>query len=56
MDYWLWALLLKPFAAFVLLAGICLPVRYLVHKKMPEGKWKTILLKHRWGRKDSLCR
>lgn len=56
MDYWLWGLLLKPFIAFFILAGVALPIRWLIHKKMPEGKFKTMLLKHRGGPKDSFCR
>lgn len=56
MNYWLWGLLLKPVIALVLLGGVALPIRWLIHHKMPEGKPKTILLKHRAGRKDSFCR
>ena len=52
MDPWLIAILLKPFAALLLLGGIALPIRYWLHRKMPEGRLKTLLLKHRWGHKD----
>lgn len=56
MDYWMIGLLLKPLIAFFLLACVALPIRYLIDKKMPEGKLKTALLKHRGGNKDSFCR
>lgn len=38
------ALLLRPFALFILLACILLPIRYAVIKLMPEGKIKHLLL------------
>lgn len=56
MNYWLVGLILKPFLSLILLAGVAMPIRWLVWHKMPECKLKTILLKHRAGLKDSLCR
>lgn len=56
MDYWLIAVILKPLGVLVVFGLICLPIRYLVHKRMPEGRVKNELLKHRWGHPDSLTR
>ena len=56
MEYWLVAVILKPLFAFLVLGCICLPIRWAVHKLMPEGKLKTALLKHRGGTKDALSR
>lgn len=56
MEPWMLAILLKPLGALIIFGGIALPVRWLVFHKMPESKWKNILLKHRGGTKDSLCR
>lgn len=41
MSAFAWAMILKP---FVLLA-ICLPVRYLATKYLPQGKWRDVLLR-----------
>jgi hypothetical protein len=38
------ALLLKPFVALAILAGICLPVRLLIERRMKEGRLKRLLL------------
>jgi hypothetical protein len=38
------ALFLRPFALFVLLACVLLPVRHAVLRWMPEGRLKTLLL------------
>lgn len=56
MNYWLIGILIKPFVGLFLLGCVALPIRWLIHHKMPEGKWKTMLLKHRAGKKDSFCR
>ena len=56
MEPWTWGLLLKPFGALLIFGGIALPIRWLIYHKMPEGKLKSIILKHRGGTKDSLCR
>lgn len=39
-----WAMLLRPFVLFFLLAFICLPVRFAVKRFIPEGKLKRFLL------------
>jgi hypothetical protein len=49
MDPWLIGLILKPFGALLIFGGIALPIRWLIHHKMPEGRWKRIILKHRFG-------
>jgi len=56
MEPWLLAALFKPFALFVLFGVVALWIRYLIFHGMPEGKVKDVLLKHRGGPKDSLCR
>lgn len=56
MNYWLIGILIKPFVGLLLLGGVALPIRWLIHHKMPECKLKTMLLKHRSGKKDSFCR
>lgn len=57
MEPWQWGILLKPFGALLIFGGIALPIRWLIHKKMPEGKWKNIILKHRFGdHRDSFMR
>lgn len=53
---WVLALLLKPLFMLLIFAGICLPIRWAVNRWMPEGKFKSLLLKHRGGTKDALCR
>jgi hypothetical protein len=40
----MWAVLLKPLAALLILGAICLPVRYLM-RYFPEGKLKRLLLR-----------
>lgn len=49
-DYEL-AILLRPFAALVILAVICIPVRYLSHKYLPKGRIRDILLTRLDGKK-----
>jgi len=56
MRYWMWAALLFPVGAFLFRACICLPIRWLVHKFMRDGKLKDCLLRRRWGNSDSLTR
>lgn len=56
MDYWVIGLLLKPLGALIIFGGIALPIRWLIWHKMPEGRLKNIILKHRGGKRDSLCR
>lgn len=57
MDPWLVGLILKPFGALLIFGGIALPIRWLIHKCMPEGKLKSIILKHRFGdHKDAAMR
>jgi len=56
MEYWLWSLLLRPLAAFLLLACVALPIRMLISKKMPEGKMKRILLRRIAGKADAFTR
>lgn len=40
------ALFLKPFAALALFGLVCLPVRLLVQRYIPEGRIKRVLLMH----------
>ena len=57
MDPWIIGLILKPFAALLIFGGIALPIRWLIHHKMPDGKWKTMILKRRFGdHKDTFMR
>jgi hypothetical protein len=56
MEPWVWGVILKPFGALIIFGGIALPIRWLINKKLPEGRLKHELLKHRWGKRDSLCR
>lgn len=51
MEPWVWAVLLKPFAALFLFGVICLPFRLLVQRRMKEGRLKRLLLKRVGGRK-----
>ena len=44
-DYWLLALVLKPFAALVMFGLICLPARLAVQRWMPDGWVKRLLLR-----------
>jgi len=39
------AMLLRPFALFILLACICLPARFAVIRWMPDGRLKRLLLR-----------
>lgn len=50
------AVVFKPIAAFLFFGVFCLGIRWLVFRFFPEGKVKTIMLKHRWGPRDSLSR
>jgi len=50
MEPWQWGLLLKPFGALLIFGGIALPIRWAIHRWMPEGKWKDIILKPRFGK------
>lgn len=57
MEPWLLGIILKPFGALLIFGGIALPIRWLIHHKMPEGRWKRIILKHRFGdHRDSFMR
>ena len=40
---WGLAILLKPFIAFVIMAGIVLPIEWIFRKIIPEGRLKRIL-------------
>lgn len=53
---WLLAVFAKPFASLFIFGVLGLGSRWLIHKYMPECRFKTFILKHRGGRKDSLCR
>ena len=50
------AVIFKPLAALLLFGVFGLGIRWAVNRWMPEGPFKTMLLKHRGGPKDSLCR
>ncbi len=39
------AMLLRPFALFILLACVLLPIRFALMRFMPEGRLKRILLR-----------
>lgn len=39
-----WAMALRPFVLFFVLAFICLPVRFAVKRFIPEGRLKRLLL------------
>lgn len=39
------AMLLRPFALFILLACVLLPIRFALMRFMPEGRFKRILLR-----------
>jgi hypothetical protein len=56
MEYALIALILKPLFSLFLFGGVSLSIRWAINNWMPEGRIKTLLLKHRGGTKDSLCR
>lgn len=56
MDNFLIALLFKPLFFLLIFGGICLPIRWAVYKWLPEGRVKSVLLKHRGGTKDALSR
>lgn len=55
MEPWLLAVIFKPLAALGIIT-FCAYIRWLINRHMREGKFKTFLLKHRWGKKDSLSR
>lgn len=55
MEPWQWGILLKPFGALLIFGGIALPIRWAVNRWLPEGKFKSVILKHRGGPRDSLC-
>ena len=42
MEYWLWALLLKPFVAVVILTLVGLIARF-IHRRMKDGELKDRL-------------
>lgn len=44
LENWQWAILIKPFVAFVFIGLIAYPIRVLVQRKMPEGRLKRLLL------------
>lgn len=39
-----WAMVVRPFVLFFLLAFICLPARFAVKRFFPEGRLKRLLL------------
>jgi hypothetical protein len=51
MDPWIWAVLLKPFAALLFFGVFVLPGRLLVERCMKDGKLKRLLLKRVGGSK-----
>lgn len=56
MEYALIGLIFRPFAALLIFGVFALGIRWAINKWMPECKAKDIILKHRGGPKDSLCR
>ena len=52
MSAWAWAVILKPLGALLIFGGICLPIRMLIHKYMPDGWLKYQILKTRSGTPD----
>jgi len=56
MEAWQLGIVLKPLGALIIFGGICLPIRWAIHRWMPEGWLKHQILKHRFGKRDSLCR
>lgn len=46
---WVLAILIRPFAAFFLLACVLLPIRFAVKAWFPEGMIKRVLLLHLWN-------
>lgn len=50
------AVVLKPLVTLLLFGVFGLGIRWMIHRWMPECAFKTMLLKHRGGTKDSLCR
>lgn len=50
------AVVLKPLFALLIFGVFALGIRWTIHRWMPESAFKTMLLKHRGGKKDSLCR
>jgi len=49
MDMWMWALLLKPFAAFAFMALVVAPISWFLFKLIPDGKLKIFLFRVRTG-------
>lgn len=45
MEYWIIAIIVKPFALFFLAAAVLYPSRVLVQNKMRPGKLKSLLLR-----------
>lgn len=45
MNDTFWVMLFRPFFALAVMAFICIPVRLLAQRLIPEGKIKKILLK-----------
>jgi len=50
------ALVLKPLFTLLIFGGLGLGIRWMINRWMPECALKTALLKHRGGKRDSLCR
>lgn len=44
MEPWIWAIVLKPIVALVVIGGIATPIRVAVQKWMPDSKLKRLLL------------
>jgi hypothetical protein len=40
-----WAMAIRPFALFFLLAFICLPIRLAIQRLVPDGRVKRFLLR-----------
>lgn len=45
MDYWMIAILIKPFVLFLLTLFVLYPIRRLIEIKMRPGKLKSLLLR-----------
>jgi len=56
MENWMLAIILKPLFALLIFGVFGLGIRWAINKWMPECAFKTMLLKHRGGHRDSLCR
>jgi hypothetical protein len=46
----------RPFIVLLIFGVFALGIRWAINRWMPEGWLKTQILKHRGGKKDSLCR